>query len=252
MEICTMDNSSSHHFHQGIDSTPMYNNDNYETIGGNEAYTNFDDVINQLPTTSNVQQQNPLQVQQPECYSSEIDDDEEDSSWKVDTMECKEEMNRLSENNVGSRYVGNNAGFENYGENSNHYDYRNSSNSVNAPQMAYREHSNNVANYSPYQLSAASKNQLPTWYHPPIPPHHYPNYDSQPQHPAHYSSNFFPQPQHHSYQANYMAPSTSTSSNTEHNMRNMIHMTANRYLLFYYLLIHQKESDAISISRQSC
>lgn len=234
MEICTMDNSSSHHFHQGIDSTQMYKNDNYETIGGNEAYVNFDDVINQLPSSSNLQQQqNNTQVQKPPSnvrYSSEIDDDE-DTSWKIETMECKEERDRLSENHGGGRYNVNNAEYENYGESSSHYDYRSSSNSFNTPQTVYRESS--AANYSPYQMSVASKNQLPTWYHPPpIPPHHYPNYDSQ-QHPAHYSPNFYPQPQHHSYQANYLPPTASTSSTTEHNMRNMIHMTANRYTYFF-------------------
>lgn len=237
-----MDNSSSHHFHQGIDSTQFYKNDNYETIGGNEAYTNFDDIIDQLPSSTNTTS-NPLQVQQPPSNvhcSNEFDDDEQ--SWKIETIECKEEMDHMSENrHLGSQY---NVEYENYGDNSPHYDCSSSSagnNSFSTPQTSYRENSNNVANYSPYQMSATSKNQLPTWYHPPIPPQHYQHYDSQ-QHPGHYSSNFYPQ-HHHSYQANYLAPAAaSTSSTTEHNMRNMIHMTSNRYILFN-ILSHTEKAE---------
>lgn len=256
MEICTMDNSSSsHNFHQGIDSNQMYNNNNYETIGGNEAYANYNSVINQLPSSSNTaissqqqQQQNPLQEvrnqRSPSSLQYQSESDNNEQPWKVETIECKEEIDHntiLLDNDVvgGGSYNVNNVEFENYGKNSSgYYDYRSrsdSNNSFDIPRVNYnnRESSNNIANYNnnPYQMSSVTKSQLPTWYHPPAPSHHYHSYDpqQQQQHPSYYSHNFYPHPQQHPYQANYMAPAASTSS-TEHNMRNMIHMTANRYI----------------------
>lgn len=243
-----MDNSSSSHFfHQGIDSNEMYKTDNFETIGTNdEVYVNFDNIINQLPSSINTQQA-PIPLQELQAstsniqqYQSEIDNQQQ--QWKIETIECKEEIDH---NDVGGdgggNYDGNNGEYENYGNNSSfHYDYRgnvegiNNRNSFIPPQVNYnRESSNNNPNYNnSYQVSmSTTKNQPPTWYHLPAPLHQppYHHYDSQ-QHPAYYSQNFYSNPLHHSYQGNYMAPTaTASSSTTEHNMRNMIQMTSNRY-----------------------
>lgn len=271
-----MDNSSSSHqqqlfHHQGIDSKQMHNNDNYETIGGDEAYANFDSVINQLPSTNAAsmgiqQHQNPLsELQTPpsslhqQQYHSEIVNQEQ--PWKVETIECKEEIDHnaiLLEGDVGvgSRYNTAAAavefGAENYGNNSSsaHYDYRGRSSGSNnsfvtpPPQVNFNRENSNIENYNnnnnnkyPYQMSSASK-QLPTWYHPPVPPppHHHYQQHYDPHSAAYYSNNFYPQ--HHPYQANYMAPTASSS--TEHNMRNMIQMTANRYI-FFNILSHSQQ-----------
>lgn len=84
--------------------------------------------------------------------------------------------------------------------------------------------SNNISNFSPYQMSSSTKSQLPAWYNPPQhPPHHnLPPPVAVTAHPSYYPTPNFFQPHHQPYQVNYMA---SASTSSDHNMRNMIQMT---------------------------
>lgn len=225
MEICTMDNSSSsHRYYHGTGSNQMYRNDKYESSIDDEIFANFGGNLDPppVPVASQQQQSNLIQEHQ---YPNNIDCQEQ--PWKSESIECKEEIDHSSSSSGGG-YI------ENYG---NHSGYH-----VNQPVILNRANNNNnnsFNNYNSYQMSTTVKNPMPAWLHPPVPPpHHHSYHEYPPQHNLSYfpsPQNFYPQ--HHPYQPNYMtsAPSTPapSSSTTEHNMRNMIQMTANRYNTFF-------------------
>lgn len=238
MEICMMDTnpSSSHFYKQGIGSNQTCKNSNYETIGGEQSYTKIDNAINQFKLTElmpgpshSIPFREPQISQQPSIqYPCEIDN----QPWKIETIECKQEIDHSTtthdeteDMNVGSESF--NPNFAGYGGDSSRHNYYNRSGPFADPQMIYNRE-NGVA-YNPYQLPA-TKSQLPSWYQPPsqVQPHHHFNPQQQ-QHPAaFYPPNFYPQ--QHPYQANYIG----TSPSTEHNMRNMIQMTVNRYIFIFF------------------
>lgn len=231
MEICMMDTnpSSSHFYQQGIGSNQVYKNLNYETIGGDTIVNNFQRSEPPMPGPSHtIPFREPQISQQPSIqYPCEIDN----QPWKVETIECKQEIDHSANHEGGD--VGGESYHPNFNssygsEPSHHGFYNNSSSSFADPQMMYNRENcaSNGGNFNPYQLPA-TKSQLPSWYQPPSQhqPHHHYNTQQQ-QHPtAFYPPNFYPQ--QHPYQANYIGASPSNLS-TEHNMRNMIQMTVNR------------------------
>jgi hypothetical protein len=239
MEICMMDTnpSSSHFYQQGIGSNQTYKNANYETIGGEPSYAKNDNTINQfqleppMPGPShNIPFREPQISQQPSIqYPCENDNQHQIQPWKVESIKCEQEIDHSTNiegvNGGDETY---NSNFGGYGREPTHHSYyNNSSSSYTNPPMMYSRESSDAGNYNPYQLPA-TKTQLPSWYQPPSQhqPHHHYNPQQQ-QHPAAFypPPNFYPQ--QHSYQANYIGASSSTIT-TEHNMRNMIQMTANR------------------------
>jgi hypothetical protein len=242
MEICTMDKPTSH-FYKGIGPNERSSLNGFEAVGDDED--NYS-----VPYISS--NHHPPPLQQPTCSVNNVQYQED---WKNDGFECKQESEAMPLEN----YLDDHSSFgppENYNDTFN-YDYSSSSSSTNTNNKSqslsffsndvpsqrnhslYRNSSNNSsgsgnpATYSPYQISASTKSQLPAWYNPPQPSLHHQHQHSfappppPPPHPSYYqqpSANFYP------YQANYnMASSIPTSS--DQNMRNMIQMT-NRYSTF--------------------
>lgn len=246
MEICMMDTnpSASHFYQQGIGSNQMYKNANYETIGGEQSYANHDKIINQfqspeaqMPGSSqSIPFREPQISHQPTIqYPCEADNQQQIRPWKVE-VECKQEIDH-STNHGGADVCGESysTNFGSYGSESSYYGYRGDrNNSCADPQVIYnRENEGSTSgDYNPYQLPASSKNQIPSWYQPPsqLPPQHHYNPHQQQNPATFYPPNCYPHP----YQANYIgAPSASLT--TEHNMRNMIQMTVNRYAFYFFI-----------------
>lgn len=205
MEICTMDKSMSH-FYKGCGPTgsSASTNTSYETIGGDDY---ADSYSNNNNDNENVQYAN------------------DSSGWKVEDVECKQEMPTDPYNGNYSepfQYGG-------YQNNSISPFYSNESSSTAAavpsqrnPAMYQNSSSGSASNaaYSPYQMSTSAKSQLPAWYNPPHLPPPAPILPSS----SHSRTSYYPSstsfyPHHHPYQANYAATSS------DHNMRNMIQMT---------------------------
>lgn len=229
-------NPSSHFYQQGIESNQVFKNTNYETIGG--TYANTDNSINHFqPETmpgpsQSILFREPQISQQPSIqYPSEIDN-QAIQPWKIESFECKQEIDQNT-NLGGETYSGNLSG---YGNEPSTYDYRQSSNPFVDSRAFYSENDS----FNPYQLPA-SKSQLPSWYHPP-PQVQPPSLFNPPQQqdPSYYPQNFYPHNQH-PYQTNYIG-APSSSSTTEHNMRNMIQMTVNRYI---FVLNHHTKTHNI-------
>jgi hypothetical protein len=223
MEICTMDKPTSH-FYKGIgpndrSSLNGYADDNYS-----------------VPFAST----NHHHQQQPQSTCSVNMNVQYQESWRAEDIECKQESEAMP---VDS-YLDNTNDYDHYTDRFN-YGYTNSNSTSSSTQPFYPSEepsqrsrslyrnggSSNPATYSPYQISASAKSQLPAWYAPPqthpmhphpfAPPPPHPSYYQQQQPSSSSSSsstgNFYP------YQASYAASSTATSG--DHNMRNMIQMT---------------------------
>ena len=231
-------NSSTSHFHQqGIESNEMYKNANGESIGVEEqTYANQDNLSNQYqtfelampgPSQSNHSFREPTSLP----FSYDFDNKQPLPSWKMETVECKQEVDNSIQFQGGvveEVENGYNSNFGSYQNDVNQFNYHDNGNSYIDPQFIYNRdnYGGGTGNFNPYQIPASSKNQLPPWYQPPssssqLEQHHHYNSQQQAQPSGYYPPNYYPQ---HSYQGSYMG----TPLSTEHNMRNMIQMTANR------------------------
>ena len=195
MEICRMDKPSR--YYSGTNSQPIF-----------DAFNNFNEID---PNASSSYRCDKLQ---PHSSYQEYHSARSDNNWSSEIAECKQEIDLTSytqSSNENTNYR-NESGFnEPY-----QYPY-----SQISPSYATEENSTSTIGYkiarqhrtSPYQISS-TKNQLPSWFHPPPP-----------------QRSFAPQPPNayhqYPYQGNYS--STPTPPAEDSNMRNMIHLT-NRYL----------------------
>lgn len=222
-----MDKPTSH-FYKGIGPTSERNClSNFESVGGGDGDNYSVPFLNASHHAPPQQQPSTCSVNMNVQYHE---------NWKLEDVECKQESEAMaldsyldSANQFGPSDAYNDS--FHYGYNNNNAYYRPSdvpSQRNNALYRSSHQNGSNSATFSPYQISAASKSQLPAWYEPPQPVHrpsHLP-FAPPPPHPSYYhhqqpSASFYP------YQSNYMA-STATAASSDHNMRNMIQMT-NRY-----------------------
>lgn len=227
----------------------------YKGIGPNErnCLNNYDDGDDNYSTQYNHHQQ-----QQPTCSVNMNVQYHE--NWKVEDVECKKENEAM---NLDSYLENGHFGSSDNYNDTFHYGYNNTtSNNSNTndnnnispfyhpgSSSLYRGIGSNSSSssnqtgssvaYSPYQISSATKSQLPAWYEPPsvhnhrapMQHHHHP-FAPPPPHPSYYQQQQQPQPpanNFYPYQANYQAVSS------DHNMRNMIQMT-NRYSRLSFVL----------------
>jgi hypothetical protein len=202
--------SSASHFYQGIDNQSSDLNGDYENNFG----IPYDSLVQRNPSANNGQFAN----------------NETENTWKMESLECKQEIDATSYNNNLMNDESMNYG-DNYNENTfQNFCYNsNSSSNSNAPPFfpqpsttsninSQSQHPQTYKNnaYGPYQLSTSPKSQLslPTWYNPPQHP-------SQQFYPA--TQNFYPH--HPAYHQPSFGPPIPTTPSSDHNMRNMIQMT---------------------------
>lgn len=235
MEICTMDKPSPHLFTGlGPNSNSNSNNNNINNNIENEnkkMMNNFEGVGG-----NSCQQQGSFN----DGNNAQYLDNLTDRDWKVENVECKQEIDPMCNENVLENHNESDQMDIGYGPNANNYNdayqygyntnnnaqpfYEGSSsllnnNSISNSNFMYRNGNSINSNdhnspYNSYQVIPSAKSQLPTWYHPPPPPATAVNI-----HPSYYPPQNFYQP----YPAvNYMASATTSS---DHNMRNMIQMT---------------------------
>lgn len=145
----------------------------------------------------------------------------DDTNWKMENVECKQELDPMSFINNPSMEMNDSMNYGSESELNESYQYaynqvpstfENNSNGVIASGHSHKAQSVQEHRMGPYHISS-TKNQLPSWYHPPG------------------SSSFVQESTYHqhpfAYQGSFMGPTQ--QSPMDSNMRNMIHLN-NRYL----------------------